>query len=243
MRDAGAGMGSMGALARVTTTSFTERVTRLLDRVDYRRVESVEDREAIYRLRYEAYLREGTIQPNFTKRFSDNYDEMENAWTFGIYIDNRLASSFRLHVSTPEAPDIPAAHVFPDILNPLIEGKKILVDPTRFVADPLSARKFPELPYVTVRIGHMAGEFFKADYVLATVRSEHQAFYKRVFGHRPVCPPRPYPTLTKPIALMMVDAHTEREHILRRYPIFRSTQFEKRMLFERPTQIAKRTAA
>jgi hypothetical protein len=215
----------------------------LLDRVDYRRIESVEDREAVYRLRYTAYLREGTIQPNFTKRLSDNYDEMENAWTFGLMIDDVLASSFRMHVSTPAHPDLPALHVFPDILEPEIEAGKTIIDPTRFVADPASARRYPELPHVTVRLGYLAAEYFKADIVLATVRAEHQAFYKRVFGHRSVCPPRPYPTLMKPISMMMLNYPTARESILQRQPYFHSTLFERRMLFERSAQVAQRTAA
>jgi hypothetical protein len=233
----------MGAVARVATSGFSDRVTRLLDRVDYRRVESVEDREAVYRLRYTAYLREGTIQPNFTKRLSDNYDDMANAWTFGLMIDGVLASSFRMHISTPEHPDLPAMHVFPEILAPEIEAGKTIIDPTRFVADPAIARRYPELPHVTVRLGYMAAEYFKADIVLATVRAEHQAFYKRVFGHRPVCPPRPYPTLTKPISLMMLNYPSAREQILLRQPYFHSTLFERRMLFERPAKEAQRTAA
>jgi hypothetical protein len=233
----------MSAVAGIAATSFTDRIFRVLDRVDYRRIESAEDRDAVYRLRYDAYLREGTIQPNFNRRFSDGYDEWENAWTFGLIIDGTLASSFRMHVSTPAYPDIPAAHVFPEILKPEIEAKRVIVDPTRFVADPAAARLFPELPYLTVRLGYLAAEYFNADQVLATVRSEHQAFYKRVFGHKVICPPRPYPTLTKPISLMSLDYQEARETIVRRHPFFRSTLFERRMLFERSDQAVRRSAA
>jgi hypothetical protein len=234
----------MSSVAPASSQSFSDRVMRLLDKVDYRRVETVEDRETVYRLRYDAYLREGSIQPNFSKRFSDTYDDMANCWIFALYIEGEIASSFRLHVSTPSYPEIPAEHVFPDILRPEIEAGRVLVDPTRFVADPDLARRYPELPYATVRLGHMAGEYFDADYVLATVRAEHQAFYKRVFGHRVVCPPRPYPTLTKPISLMMVHCRTMRETIISRYPFFRSSLFERRMLFERAVPaVVKRSAA
>jgi hypothetical protein len=148
-----------------------------------------------------------------------------------------------MHVSTPSMPDIPAAHVFPEILKPEIEAKHVIVDPTRFVADPAAARLFPELPYLTVRLGYLAAEYFNADRVLATVRSEHQAFYKRVFGHKVICPPRPYPTLTKPISLMSLNYPEARETIVRRHPFFRSTLFERRMLFERVDQAAQRSAA
>jgi hypothetical protein len=233
----------MSAVAGIAATSFTDRIFRVLDRVDYRRIDSADDRDAVYRLRYDAYSREGSIQANFSKRFSDNYDNWENAWTFGLIIDGRLASSFRMHVSTPAFPDIPAAHVFPEILKPEIEAKKVIVDPTRFVADPECARLYPELPYLTVRLGYLAAEYFNADTVLATVRAEHQAFYKRVFGHKVICPPRPYPTLTKPISLMSLDYPAARETIVRRHPFFRSTLFERRMLFERSDQVAQRSAA
>ncbi|MCC6948305.1 MAG: hypothetical protein IT539_11115 [Bradyrhizobiaceae bacterium] len=209
----------------------------------YKRADSAEDREAIYELRYRAYLREGAIKPSAVKSFSDEYDSMPNAWIFGVHIDERLVSSFRMHVSTPEYPDIPAAHVFPDILNPLIESGKIIIDPTRFVADDAATRQYPELAFVTVRLAALATEYFMADYVLATVRAEHQAFYRRVFGHRVVCPPRPYPTLEKPISLLMVDHRTERDTIARRYPFFQSTPAERAALFDRPARAKQRTAA
>jgi hypothetical protein len=229
----------MSALASLSTLSFSERVAHLLERVDYRRADSDEQREAIFRLRYDAYVREGAVKPSLETRVTDRYDEAANAWTFGLYIDDRLASSFRMHVTSPGFPDLPAVHVFSDVLAPEIASGKTIIDPTRFVADHASARRYPELPYVTVRLGYMAAEFFAADFVLATVRAEHQAFYKRVFGHKPVCPPRPYPALEKPISLMMLHYPPARVQIAQRYPFFRSTLFERRMLFERQTEAAR----
>ncbi len=226
----------MTAVAKVATTSFSDRIFDALERVDYRRVESAEDREAIYRMRYDAYLREGAIAPDFSKRLADRFEELENTWTFGVYIDGLLASSFRLHVAQAGSTDTPAMEVFPEILKSEIEAGKTIVDPSRFVADWAVARRYPELPYLTVRLGYMAAEYFETDLVLATVRTEHQAFYKRVFGHREVCPPRSYLTLTKPLSLMTLDYPAARERILRRHPFFRSTLFERRMLFERTVE-------
>ena len=80
--------------------------------------------------------------------------------------------------------------------------------------------------------------------VLATVREEHQAFYRRVFGHRVICEPRHYPSLTKPISLMALDYPLSRERVLHNRPFFRSTFFERRMLFGRtPLAVPMRTAA
>ena len=79
----------------------------------------------------------------------------------------------------------------------------------------------------------MAAEHFGADLLLASVRTEHQPFYHRMFGHAVlVRPARPFPTLIKPISLMASDFPRQREAMLARYPFFRSTYFERRMLFE-----------
>jgi len=83
-----------------------------------------------------------------------------------------------------------------------------------------------------VRLPFIACEFFGADLLLATVRTEHQAFYRRVFGHELIAQARPYPTLVKPLSLMSLDYLASRDRVQQRYPFFRSTFFERRMLFD-----------
>jgi hypothetical protein len=212
-------------------SSFSERVFDLSDKVDYRQAVTDEERDAVYRLRYDAYIREGTIAPSFGRRLSDKYDDLDNAWIFGVFVGGRLSASIRLNISSPASPDIPAMGVFSDILHPTIVSGKTVIDPTRFVVDQAAAKEFPELPYLRVRIGWMAGEYFAADMILATVRAEHQAFYKRTFGHELVCEPRNYPSLNKPISMMALDYFAMKSRVHRRYPFFRSTAFERRMLF------------
>lgn len=232
----------MSASAAVPSASIVDRVERLLQRVDYRRAETPAERAAIFRLRYEAYLREGAIGPNATGQFSDPVDDRDNVWLFGIHIDGKLAGSIRLSITVPGSIHVPALDVFSDMLLPEILAGKCMVDPTRFVADRAMSRQFPELPYVTIRLPWMASDYFGADRLLATVRAEHQAFYKRMLGHRPVCEPRPYPNLQKPISLMALDFKEARERVQRRHPFFRSTFFERRMLFERRVGQAQHAA-
>lgn len=232
----------MGAPARATAESLSSRVADLLPRVSYRRAVTDEDREAVFRLRYEAYLREGAIAPSFSRRLSDDYDDLDNAWIVGIYVDGELASSMRIHVATREYSELVAGKIFPEYVEPQIAAGKVIVDPTRFVVDSAAARAYPDIPYITVRTGHMAAEYFKADIVLATVRSEHQAFYKRVFGHVAVCPPRPYLSLLKPLSLMMLDYPATRDEIMRRYPFFRSEAAERLALFGPVPDFARRAA-
>jgi hypothetical protein len=213
--------------------SFSDRVAELLNKIDCRLVDPDEDREAIARFRYQAYLREGAIAANFSEAFSDAYDESNNAWIFGFYIDDQLASSIRIHVASQYCPECPSLAVFYDLLEPEITGGKTIIDPTRFVTDPRLSRLYPGLPHVTLRLAWMAAEHFSAEHFVVAVRAEHQAFYKRTFGHRLICGPRPYPLLSKPITLMTVRQAAVADQVYRRYPFYRSTFFERRMLFER----------
>jgi hypothetical protein len=94
-----------------------------------------------------------------------------------------------------------------------------------------------------VRLPWLTAEYFDADYLLAAVRPEHQAVHKRTSGHRAVCAPRPNPNLQKPVSLMALDYRGARERVHRRYPFFRSTYFERRMLFERNVEMPQRSTA
>jgi hypothetical protein len=223
---------------------MADRVLALLERVDYRRADTPEEKEAIFRQRYRAYLREGAIAPNAGERFADALDDARNTWAFAVYVDGELASSIRLHVASWQSPDLPALNVFGDLLSPELAAGKTIVDPTRFVIDRATSRRFPELCYVTTRLAWLASEYFQTNLLLATVRAEHQAFYRRIFGHRLICEPRHYPSLAKPICLMALDYAMARERVPRRYPFFRSTLFERRMLFARSRPAAAlKTAA
>lgn len=210
-----------------------DRCAEVLDQVDYRLAETEEEKEEIYRLRYRAYLNEGAIEPNSDHRTADRFDAMPNTWIFGVYIGRALASSIRISLATPEHWNSPSVDVFPEILHPLLRSGKVIVDPTRFVADPDRAKRYPELPYVTVRLGYVACGYFNADIGLATVRAEHRAFYRRVFLQEPLSEPRLFPGLLKPVGLMAADYPAIRERVFQRFPLMRSSSFERRMLFQR----------
>lgn len=205
----------------------------IFDRVDYRLVETPEDKDRLYRMRYRAYLHGGLILPSESHRVSDRYDDAPNAWTFGIHVDGELCSSVRVHVLTSEQRMSYATELFGDVLHPRLDRGEVFVDPARFVADPEQARRFPELPYVTLRLAYLACEHFNADTGLAQVRAEHQAFYRRVFLHEPITEPRSFPNVLKKVALMASDFRSLRERVLTRFPIMRSSAFERRMLFDR----------
>lgn len=212
---------------------FSDRVAQLLSRVEYRRVKGGAQREAIARLRYQAYIREGAISANSFGTFSDRYDQTDNTYVFALYVDGELASSLRLHIGSKQNPNFPSLEVFQYHLQPELDAGKVLIDTTRFVTDERLSRLYRELPYVTLRLCVLAAEYFGGDELLAAVRMEHQAFYRRAFNHRVICEPRPYPQLTKPISLMTLHFPSAASELYRKYPFFRSSYFERRRLFER----------
>jgi hypothetical protein len=225
-------------LAASLSLAAIERGRELLDHVDYRLAETAAEREQIYRLRYRAYLQEGAIEPRADQRVTDRFDDLPNTWVFGVYYDGALASSIRVSVATPEMPISPSVDAFSDVLQPELAKGKIIVDPTRFVADPTRARTYRELPYLTVRLGYVGCEYFGADLGLASVRADHAAFYRRVFLQEMLAPARLPPGMIKPVCLMAADYRAVRERIYQRYPYFRTSLFERRMLFERRHPVA-----
>jgi N-acyl-L-homoserine lactone synthetase len=210
-----------------------ERTADPLEHVDYRLAESPEDKDRIYRLRYRAYLREGAILPSESERVTDRYDDLPNNYTFGVYVQGELYSSIRISVLTSEYRGSPSSEMFTDLLHPELERGKVIIDPTRFVADPEKAKTFPELPYVTVRLGYVACGHFNADIGLANVRPEHRAFYRKVFLQEPWGEPKLYPGLIKPVGLVAAHYPSIREKVFQRFPYMRSSAFERRVLFQR----------
>ena len=218
--------------AEPRTTLFVPE-SGLSDRVDYRLMETPEEKDSIYLMRYKAYLHGGVTAPCQSERVSDHYDDAPNAWMFGIYVDGELCSSLRLNVVTSDCRISGSVDLFGDVLHPRIDQGEVFIDPLRLAALPEKARRFPELPYLTVRLAYMACEYFNAETGLALVRAEHQAFYRRVFMSEVIGEPRSFPGFLPKVALMASDYRAVREKVMTRFPIMRSSAFERRMLFQR----------
>jgi hypothetical protein len=214
-----------------SATSFAARVTELLGKIQYRRVETRAELDSVLHLRYSAYLREGAIETSPDEKLVDPFDDLGNFVNFGVYLEDRLAGAVRIHVLDRPGQISPAVDAFPDVLEPLLAKGKRVVDPNRYVVDYEIARLHPELAYVTIRLAVIAGFYYDANFVTATVRAEHQAFYKRSFFAKPACEPRAYPTLSKKISLMLVDYENDRERILERGPYYAATTAEREALF------------
>jgi len=213
---------------------FAQNVSALLERTEYRRCDKGEDLEDIYRLRYKSYRTTDMVPESPDQIIHDDLDDAPNCYKFGVYIDGRLISTLRLHHVTSAIPQSPSNTVYGDILGPMLASGASFIDPSRFAADLEWSRVFPQIPYLTLRLAGMACFHFKAPYCLSTIREEHAGFYKRIYCSEQIGERRPYPGLNYEVVLYSADVSAIRERSFSRYPFFKSTALEQRMLFSKP---------
>lgn len=217
-----------------TTSRFSDRVLRLLERVEHRCAETRAEKEAVYRLRYEAYIRQRLIEPRADGQlYDEEYDDASNAWITTTFIDGELASTVRVNLAVDENGALPSLSVFSDVIMPHLRMGRVVVDLTRLAARLELARKFPELPYIALRPAWQAAEYFEADWAVANVLRQNLAFYRRTFGYAPWSEPRDYPYANCKTSCIGLDFRAVKERVEARYPFFRSTSAEREALFSR----------
>ena len=214
------------------SSRFAERVAKMLERVECRPAVSATEREAAYRLRYDAYLRRNLLTPRVDAMlYDERYDPIPSSLTTVTYIDGELASTVRVHVVTDPQTVSPANDVFPEVLHPLLSSRRVVVEPSRLAASAEMAAKFPELPYFALRPPWMAAQHFNADFIVLSCASGHEGFYRRVCGHETWSGPRDYPQVSAKVVCMGLDFAAGRDRVEARYPSYRSTPSERDALF------------
>ena len=214
-------------------TSFSGKLLNLLDHVEYRRVETGEDMEEIARLRYRAY-KSADIMPMSGSRLIDDVDFDPQAYVFGVYYDEQLISTVRIHHATPDHRVSSTGDIFPEPLNAFLDAGMSFIDPARFAADPEILGEMPGIPYITLRIATMAADYFNADRVIQMVANNHAAFYRRIFEAKVIGEPiRHSEKYHVKITLLSTDVPNVLQRLYRRYPFFCSEACERRMMFSR----------
>jgi N-acyl-L-homoserine lactone synthetase len=235
MRNTEPTINGVGARAHETEVHapFTRNIFSMLERVEYRFCDSGEDLESIYRLRYNSYLDVGMVKPDASRMVNDQYDEMPNSYRFGVFYEGHLVSTIRLHHASQEFPVSPSTDVFADELQPRVAAGESFIDPSRFAADLQWSTQLRVLPYLTLRLAVVACKYFNPTYCLTAIKEEHAAFYHRIFRSVQAAEPRMYPGLTMPVHLYQSRCSDNMEDTITRFPFFRSTAFEQRLLFQR----------
>ncbi|TKD45183.1 MAG: hypothetical protein E5W98_14495 [Mesorhizobium sp.] len=226
--------GADGSDASDTMSSFARNVSAMLERTEYRRCDKGEDLEDIYRLRYKSYRSNDMVPDNENHTIHDELDEAPNVFRFGVYIDQELVSTLRIHHVTLATPMSPSTKAFSDIVMPMLAEGLSFICPSRFASDPDWSRVYPQIPYLTLRLAGMACFHFNAPYCLSTIREDHAGFYKRIYYSEKISEARAYPGVYNKVVLYRADVDAIRERSLSRFPFFRSTPMEQRMLFDMP---------
>lgn len=216
----------------LTVSHFTDKLLDIMDRIEYRRIVSAEDMEEVSWLRCKAYRKAEMETPLTDGLFVDKVDFDPNAYVFGIYYEERLISSIRIHHVTPSHRVSPSRALFPEAVDSLLDAGLTLIDPARHASDPDFFDDLPALPYLTLRVATMASEYFSVDRCLSFIPPRHVPFYRRIFGSKQIAEPvRNCPGYGIDFTLMAADVPVELPKVYERYPFFRSQPFEQRMMF------------
>jgi hypothetical protein len=216
-------------------STFARNVFALLERTEYRRCDKGEDLEDIYHLRYKSYRSNDMVPDNENHAICDELDETPNAYRFGVYVDSVLVSTLRIHHVTLNTPMSPSTKAFGDIVFPMLEQGDTFICPSRFASDPEWSRVLPQIPYITLRLAGMACFHFKSPYCLSTIREDHAGFYKRIYNSEQISEPRPYPGVYNKVVLYRADVKAIEERSFARFPFFKSTALEQRLMFGKPS--------
>jgi hypothetical protein len=85
----------------------------------------------------------------------------------------------------------------------------------------------------------MAAEHFRADYIAAAVRPQHQLFYKRILDAALHSEVRLPPHHLTEVRLVILDFTSSAKRLYENLPLLRSTPSERQRLFERATMPPK----
>jgi len=215
---------------------FSSKLMEILDHVEYRRVETGEDMEEVARIRYKAYKMADILTLKGTTLI-DDVDFDPQAYVFGVYYDERLISTVRMHHVTPDHRVSLTRDTFPKEIDAFLDAGLSLIDPVRFAADIDVMREMPAIPYLTLRIAIMAAAYFDADRVLQLVSPQHAAFYRRVFYAQTIVPPQENcGKYNIDLTLMATNTRETGRKLLTRFPFFISQPSERRMMFSRDAE-------
>lgn len=224
-------MNSQNILMHTAHLALVERAMNVLDGLEYRRVRSIEDLEPVIALRTKAY-RAHNVYVDHGQPMTDGFDLDPRFFTFGVYWEERLVASLRIHIVTSETPACNSRDYFPEVLDPLIDQGLTFMDPTRFAIDPDVSFDAQAMPLVTLRLGFLAAKHFGTDFCLSMIKEKHKLFYRKVFRSTQMTPFQTFAAVHSQYALFSSPRSME-DVICQKFPIFRSTQTERNMLFGR----------
>jgi len=172
-----------------------------------------QERDEVYKLRHEAYRRDGAIDRQPGDRFSDRFDSLPNSFSLVLRRnDTAPKATVRISVLRPDLgwTEAPSRHVFGE--HPALEAmaNESYVEASRLCFGPQARRDV----FVNL-LGHLAAlsDVFDTKWLVACPRVEHAHVYKSLFGFRQLAEPRQYYGVHFQTELLGIGREEIREHV------------------------------
>jgi hypothetical protein len=135
------------------------------------------------RLRHQAYLRQGHIDPRPGGLFLDEGDRSPGSETLVALADGQLLATLRIQRRRPDEPleRLSVAHAFRSELAAVASPHGLTLEMNRFAAAP-GCQGLPRVKVALFKAALACAMADEARVCVAGVRSEHKAFYERHFG-------------------------------------------------------------
>lgn len=218
------------AEAKPTQSPHGRELLDVMDDIEYRRIVSPEDFEAVGILRQRAIDAFDIYERKFGESVIEDMDFDPMSAVFGVYFRGELAATIRIKRVTAANRDSGAIKVFDNFMNPLLDQGMVFIDPCRFAINRDISRVVPGLPIITSRLAIIATLHYMADYCLFACKLEHTSFYRRVFRATMLAGPYEPPGM-RVKAVLLGNGTSGRDELFERYPIFKFKSTEARLLF------------
>lgn len=187
----------------------------------------------VYALRYRAYLAEGAIDANDSKRFIDRYDLSRSSVLLCVtQSDGSVAGAIRFAVQPPHSHGIrdfcsaPEFLIFPNQLAWLQQDNRPISSGSRFSIEPNHPQR-SAIALLLVCAMARAANAVGAGWGIATARGSHIAFYRRFLEMNPLGMPRRMPGLNYAYALLVADVDLVFQDTQRKLPDACLERFER----------------
>ena len=160
-------------------------------------------RDAIFKLRYDAYYGHELIRGSGKESLSDWQDDESSSLIYGITLHGSLVSTIRLSVISRKQKACATYSMFREHLDPIIsDGKKIL-DGSRLAVNCSNSASRRSVVLYTLSLAAAYSASVRADRGTIIARHSHVPFYER-YGFDLVSGPFSYHEALTPLSLMMI---------------------------------------
>lgn len=170
---------------------------------DYFLARSRSQREAIFKLRYDAYYSQGLIYGNDSASLSDWQDDEITSSIYGITLQGRLVSTIRLSVISKRQRACLTYSMFKDHCDPIIDEGGTILDGSRLAVNCSNSALRRSVILYTLSLTAAFSISVRASRGAIIARHSHLPFYER-YGFDLVSGPFTYPGARASTSLMMI---------------------------------------